>query len=100
LTSRTPRKSRASVRTRTWPRRASLVALSAFRGQRDGDAHDEEEARKDDVGQRERVLAGGGVPEDEGNGLHAREIVDEDHRQDVETAERVEAGQAFAPAVR
>ena len=64
-------------------------------GQGDGHSDDEEEAGEDDVGQRERVHLRGRVPEDEGDGLHSRDVVDEDHGQDVETSERVEAGQPF-----
>ena len=61
--------------------------------ERDGDADDEQEAGEDDVGQGEDVLVRSGVPEDEGDGRHAGDVVDEDHRQDVEAAKGVEAGQ-------
>ena len=96
LTSRTPRKRRASVRTSTWPTRVKPgAALGApFReGERDRDADDEQEAGEDDVGQREDVLVGGGVTEDERDGRHPGDVVDEDHGQDVEAAKGVEARQ-------
>ena len=64
-------------------------------GQGDGHAHDEQESGEDDVGQGEDVLVGGGVPEEERDGLHPGDVIDEDHGQDVEAAEGVEASESF-----